>query len=446
MKRLISYLLILALPALLLACSKGNEVASSGSDDQTEQGNTNNFSLNRDEIIGCWQVIQAKYSEDAKMTDWEFEDTYAEFKDNGLYEGKGYFGNGQGTFSVEGNVITTKIDNVPFIVYEVTAIEDDKAELTATLQSNKQKIWMVCQKVDDYLEENPGTVISEDTYFNNENDVAVMINAVYASFASFMIHKNALEEDIVSGNLQVLTPTSSAIKNLWAEAYVVLRRATTITDGLRKISRFPEYSAHAQFIRAIVGYHLATLWGSVPYYTTVPDEAASGGWIPRVMANGDILESAYKELTEGVVSDFEKPFVRQSIAKENYLNGDVISVIASEILLSLSRNADAEKGLQSLATLNASAELYLAIFDSNNNRYPVYSKQTIDYLYKESKNEVADLVTLWTANNLRFGYWQMLKRIGKAKEISGCEDYQLLLPIPQDELNYNPNLTQNPGY
>ena len=108
--------------------------------------------------------------------------------------------------------------------------------------------------------------------------------------------------------------------------------------------------------------------------------------------------------------------------------------------------SDAGKGLQSLATLNASAELYLAIFDSNNNRYPVYSKQTIDYLYKESKKDVADLVTLWTANNLKFGYWQMLKRIGKAKEISGCEDYQLLLPIPQDELNFNPNLSQNPGY
>ena len=344
MKRLLSYLLILALPALFLACSKGNEVANSGSDDQNGQGNTNtntnDFSLNREDIIGCWQVIQAKYSEDAKMTDWEFEDTYAEFKDNGLYEGKGYFGNGQGTFSVEGNVITTKIDNVPFIVYEVTALEDEQAELTATLQSNKQKIWMVCKKVDDYIEENPVTVISEDTYFSNENDVAMMINALYASFASFMIHKNALEEEIVAGNLQELNPSSSRIKNLWAEAYVVIRRATTVTDKLQELSRFLEYSAHAQFIRAIVGYHLATLWGNVPYYTTVPKDA-SDVWIPAVMPREDILESAYKELTEGFVSDFERPFVLKSIAKENYLNGDVINVIASEILLALSRNADA---------------------------------------------------------------------------------------------------------
>lgn len=43
-------------------------------------------------------------------------------------------------------------------------------------------------------------------------------------------------------------------------------------------------------------------------------------------------------------------------------------------------------------------------------------------------------------------YFAFLKRNGLAMKELGLEKYQLLLPIPQDELMVNPNLTQNPGY
>ena len=44
------------------------------------------------------------------------------------------------------------------------------------------------------------------------------------------------------------------------------------------------------------------------------------------------------------------------------------------------------------------------------------------------------------------GYFAFLKRTGQALSTLGLEEYQLLFPIPQDELMMNPNLTQNPGY
>ena len=44
------------------------------------------------------------------------------------------------------------------------------------------------------------------------------------------------------------------------------------------------------------------------------------------------------------------------------------------------------------------------------------------------------------------GYYAYLKRSGLAKEILGLEDYQLLLPIPSNEIMFNPYITQNPGY
>lgn len=43
--------------------------------------------------------------------------------------------------------------------------------------------------------------------------------------------------------------------------------------------------------------------------------------------------------------------------------------------------------------------------------------------------------------------WYDLVRTGKAKQILGIKDYQLLMPLPSRELLYNPNLKpQNPGY
>lgn len=44
------------------------------------------------------------------------------------------------------------------------------------------------------------------------------------------------------------------------------------------------------------------------------------------------------------------------------------------------------------------------------------------------------------------GYFAFLKRTGLAQSTLGLEEYQLLFPIPQDEINRNPSMTQNPGY
>ena len=43
-------------------------------------------------------------------------------------------------------------------------------------------------------------------------------------------------------------------------------------------------------------------------------------------------------------------------------------------------------------------------------------------------------------------YFAFLKRTGLAKEVCDIEDYQLLFPIPSNELYTNNKMTQNPGY
>ena len=45
-----------------------------------------------------------------------------------------------------------------------------------------------------------------------------------------------------------------------------------------------------------------------------------------------------------------------------------------------------------------------------------------------------------------YGYWAALKRLGYAQVVTGCQDYQLLMPIPMNEILVNPTAVQNPGY
>lgn len=44
------------------------------------------------------------------------------------------------------------------------------------------------------------------------------------------------------------------------------------------------------------------------------------------------------------------------------------------------------------------------------------------------------------------GYFAFLKRTGLALSTLGLEEYQLLFPIPREEIMRNPSMTQNPGY
>ena len=55
--------------------------------------------------------------------------------------------------------------------------------------------------------------------------------------------------------------------------------------------------------------------------------------------------------------------------------------------------------------------------------------------------EARKQLLLYTINNFAF-----MKRNGIAQEEYGIEAYRLLLPIPRIEIEYNPYITQNPGY
>ena len=55
-----------------------------------------------------------------------------------------------------------------------------------------------------------------------------------------------------------------------------------------------------------------------------------------------------------------------------------------------------------------------------------------------------ELLKKWNPES--YGYWSMLKRNKRFTEQVGCPEYMQNLPVPQNILNNNPGVMQNPGY
>lgn len=431
MKNILRYVLISIIPWLLACCGKDNGTETP----------TNTYSLNREDIIGCWKVIQAKYDEDAKMTDWAFEDTYASFEENGLYKGEGYFGNGEGTYSVAGNIITTKVDNVPYIVYEVTGLEGDKANLTATLQKNQLKIWMVCQKVEN-IEVTPPSSITDETVFNSETNVIAVLGSIYNNLAKSAHAVSGIETDILAGKFDKLSPNSTEIKTAWEYAYKSLNQINTALDALSDETKFNSkilaHKPHFIALRAYVAFTLSSLWGDVPY----TEHASPLDNIPKITPASDILKGAIKDLELSSTS-----YTFGSSEEWRYLNPTARDILLGEIAMTA---GDKEKAINhlniNLDNYTTGNSIFVFAPDTQAGQEDlftaVYLTENVGFMMREVKDDTDGLIESW--KSLPVGLWKALKRMGKAEEVTGCQTYQLLFPYPHNDAEYY--VHQNPGY
>ena len=468
MKRIALILLsILAVAACDIDINISKEPDNTENSENLESGNPSDESpLERELIYGTWKIIRAKYSEDAQLTTWEYEDTYATFKENGIYEGEGYYGNGEGTYSVSGRTITAYICNEPFIKYEVLDItesgdEEDLdlyAEIKITIVSSEQNIWITCKKVEVLY-------IEPDNYFASENNAKAAIAFVYSYMRNFELYQHFIEYNALNNQREQLSVNSSLIEKAWTAAYKTINASNTVIGGLSTIEDqkwTSSYDSHARAIRAFVYYNLITLWGDVPYMTesNYDDMNALMAGIPRT--------NAMTILADEVIS------ITQSMDKLNDLSSgsddfstDAINLLLAEICLyrneltsakahlsTINKDTYTDYPIFSLSLIDINAGMSAPSFYNSYkgliwNEYAehvnIYIASTIDLYRKEAENETASIFTEWTSQP-QYGYWTMLNRLGKAQEITGCKGHETLMPIPDSEMRNNRNMTQNTGY
>lgn len=134
MKKLLSMTLLFA--AMFLTF-----VACSNDDDD--------FNYPMDTLYGTWEGISINI--DGSWTDiTEYPFTKfafsVKFNSDGTYIGKGYFGNGAGTYTAKGNTIITYVNGKEYLRYDIKSLTNNVAELSMTVDGSGESIIVKVRK------------------------------------------------------------------------------------------------------------------------------------------------------------------------------------------------------------------------------------------------------------------------------------------------------------
>lgn len=257
------------------------------------------------------------------------------------------------------------------------------------------------------------------------------------------------------------------------------------------------YSPYLNVYRDLCYYQLLTWWGGV----VVMPNAGFGyadSYFPRT-SESSILQMLEEELVEAIRNLDEKKCVAFATNANDalFVSKDVARILLAKVYMYQQKWAAASNLLQQVVDKNIysmekvptkytseNKDLILALKVGNESRasrvnvdgspekvVPIMTTTDVKLLYAECEihlgnnakaskyiSEVDNVngisgtsVSVEGIKQLRKSlklqdYFAFLKRNGLAIRELGLEKYQLLLPIPQNEINMNPNMTQNPGY
>lgn len=112
---------------VILLCATCVFMVSSCSKDDDE-----NFDYPMETLYGTWEGTGMKVNNTWIDLTNIFYSKFAfsiTFYSDGTYTGKGYFGNGKGTYKAEKDMIYTYVDGEEYYVYKVKSLDGNKAEL-----------------------------------------------------------------------------------------------------------------------------------------------------------------------------------------------------------------------------------------------------------------------------------------------------------------------------
>ena len=68
------------------------------------------------------------------------------FNSDGTYSGRGYFGNGSGTYTAKGKTIITYVNGKEYLRYEVKSLSNNIAELSMTVDGSGETLEVKAMK------------------------------------------------------------------------------------------------------------------------------------------------------------------------------------------------------------------------------------------------------------------------------------------------------------
>lgn len=291
-----------------------------------------------------------------------------------------------------------------------------------------------------------------------------------------------------SGFKVPLDPNSSNISRLWSRYYQAIRALNSIKAVDEE--QLNVYAPYFNTYSAIMYYNMVVAWGDVPYMKDMSSYDSMS--IPRT-PSATIWKSLETNLKDAIEYADEKKNVALATNMNDalFLSKDVARILLADIYMYQGRYSDAAPLLQKvfdngfystespLQSADKSRDAILTLFKRSDTKATLVDQDytwifchtdvvlslaecyiKLDNASKAKKlfNIVGRGInggdregTIEDIKNARAtlmlpGYFAFLKRTGLAKSEVGYEDYQLLWPIPSQELMCNSSMTQNPGY
>lgn len=296
-----------------------------------------------------------------------------------------------------------------------------------------------------------------------------------------------------------VAPISSSepnIHNCWIDSYQALNMIARLyrADAMYRAV----YSPYLNVYRDLCYYQLLTWWGGVVVIPNTGFDGYVDSYVSRT-SESDILQMLEEELLDAIKNLDEKKCVAFATNANDalFVSKDVARILLAKVYMYQQKWAAASNLLQQVVDKNIysmekvptkytseNKDLILALKFGIGSRasrvnvdgspedvVPIMTTTDVKLLYAECQihlgnnakaskyiSEVGNIngisgtnVSVEGIKQLRKSlklqdYFAFLKRNGLAMKELGLEKYQLLLPIPENELMANPNLTQNPGY
>lgn len=286
------------------------------------------------------------------------------------------------------------------------------------------------------------------------------------------------------------------IRNCWIDSYQALNMIARLyrADAMYRAV----YSPYLNVYRDLCYYQLLTWWGGVVVIPNTGFDGYVDSYVSRTSESG-ILQMLEEELLDAIKDLDEKKCVAFATNANDalFVSKDVARILLAKVYMYQQKWAAASNLLQQVVDkkiysmekvptkyTSENKDLILALKFGNGSRasrvyvdgspeevVPIMTTTDVMLLYAECEihlgnnakaskyiSEVDNVngisgtsVSVEGIKQLRKSlklqdYFAFLKRNGLAMKELELEKYQLLLPIPQNELMVNPNLTQNPGY
>lgn len=296
-----------------------------------------------------------------------------------------------------------------------------------------------------------------------------------------------------------VAPISSSepnIRNCWIDSYQALNMIARLyrADAMYRAV----YSPYLNVYRDLCYYQMLIWWGGVVVMPNAGFEGYADSYVPRT-SESSILQMLEEELVEAIRNLDEKKCVAFATNANDalFVSKDVARILLAKVYMYQQKWAAASDLLQQVVDKNIySMEKVPTKYTSENKdliwSFAEYRITRVSRVYVDgSPEEVVPIMTttdvkllyaecqIHLGNNAKASkyisevgnvngisgtnisvegikqlrkslklqdYFAFLKRNGLAMKELGLEKYQLLLPIPQNGIDMNPNLTQNPGY